>query len=291
MKVLVFGSSGFIGRHVAESLSGTHGVVRASHDRDGDDGVDLADFGSVVGIINRDKPDVIVNCAGIVANDERANQNVVFSDNILRAVEASDLLVRRVVVMGSAAEYGVVLPEELPVGEDTSLRAESPYGKSKVAETNRALEYRDHGLSVVVARVFNPVGPGMPERMIVPRILTQLIDIRMGRQSHLEISRLDALRDYIAVGDVAEGIRTLVEGEPEHAVYNIGSGVATSNGRLIDEIVRQSGLKVMPEIVETLAQPEPLYAPQADISRLTAMGWRPRHSLEEVIEEIIHAGE
>lgn len=293
-KVVVFGAGGFIGSHVAQELAASgHEVVGTR--RSGDDSampsVDLMDGQAVGQFLEDARPDIIINCAGIVRNDQSAEANVGFSRNILSQVIDKGLQPRRIVVLGSAAEYGVVEPGDVPVNEDTPLQATAPYGRSKVEEVEVAMRYReDQALPVVVGRVFNPIGSAMPERLLVPRMLGQIEEYRQGRRQALEISRLDAERDYLDVRDLARALAVLALGEPRRAVYNLGSGVATSSGRLLELLVQYSQLSQPPQIIETAPEPEPLYAPQADISRLRAeFGWQAAHDLNTTIKEIVDA--
>lgn len=294
MKVLLFGSGGFIGHNVSEALRDAgHEVVdtyRDAGDRPGYS-VDLSDAEAVGAVMEQVQPEVIVNCAGIVRNDEAAQANPQYTGNIISQALAKHLALKRLVVLGSAAEYGVVESHEVPVREDTPLRATAPYGNSKVEEVALALKHREESqLPIVVARVFNPIGPGMPDRQLVPRLLGQIDQYEKGERSELEISRLDAERDYIDVRDLAGAIALLATGSPpKHPVYNIGSGKATSNGELIRLIVGESGLADEPPITETSGQPEPQFAPQADIGRIGAeYGWQPTIPLDKTVNEIVH---
>ena len=109
-------------------------------------------------------------------------------------------------------------------------------------------------------------------------------------RSQLEISRLDSRRDYLDVRDIASAIKVLVENTTSHHVYNIGSGKSTSNGELLDIILKQSGVVVRPPVFEQNTTPEELMAIQADITRINEeFGWSPQYSLEDTIKDIIDA--
>ena len=294
MKVLVIGSSGFLGRNVAKELAGDNDVYSASRQGgqgDHDVALDLSDKASIVDALQRVHPDAIVNCAGIVENNEKADMNPVFTKNLLDAVLESHLDLERIVVLGSAAEYGVVGEDEVPVPEEVPPRATSPYGVSKAKEAEVVAEYRQkYHLPVVSARVFNPIGAGMPERQLIPRILNQIQEIKDGTKDAIEVSRLDSERDYIDVSDVALAIGALLKSRPKQDVYNIGSGKKTTNGELIDLLVKYSGLEGKAVVRETQSEKEPHFASQADITRITEeLGWQPTHTIEDAVQEIVHA--
>ena len=288
MKVAVFGANGFIGRAVTHEMRGAgHDVVEGTDSITGES-VDLLNQDAVTAYLHDTKPEVIINCAGVVAGGDFEN-NVRFTKDILNGVKQADIDVKRVIVTGSAGEYGQV--SHLPVSEDTELNATSAYAVSKIKEEQTALGLAEEtDTSVVVARVFNPLGPGMHERFLVSGLLKQIRAIKDGQADHIEISRLDAARDYLAVSDTAVAFRLLAEGEPREKVYNIGSGVSSTNGQLLDLLLAGSTLEKRPEIVETMSDPEPQTASQADVSRIEQeFGWRPSKSLPRIIEEIINA--
>ena len=130
----------------------------------------------------------------------------------------------------------------------------------------------------------------MHSKFIIPGIMRQIVEIQEGKKNVIEVSRLDSRRDYIDVADIADAIKVLVENEPKRGVYNVGSGKSTSNAELINMIVKNSGLKSTPTIMETFPEPEPNYATQADISRMkNEFGWHPQRIIEETIKEVINA--
>ena len=293
MKVLVFGGNGFIGQAIQKSLSPDYSVASAERNPQGQEtlGVDLLNPNTIVDALNLVRPDVVINAAGVVGNTEEASQNLLFTTNILESLVATNNLQTKVIIMGSAAEYGEVESDNIPVNEDTPLRATSFYGKSKVDEELFALSFaKDHGIDLIVARIFNPLGVGMHDKFLVPQIIKQISEFTSGDRSNLEISRLDSKRDYLDVRDIASAIKNLAEKPTSERIYNVGSGNSTSNSELLDIILRQSGISARPPISETNPTKEPLVAIQADISLIrNEFSWAPKYTLEDTIKDIINA--
>lgn len=294
MKILILGSNGFIGSKVIEALSADHevvGTVRITRTKDRDVYIDLLKRETIAKALKEIEPEVVINCAGVVDNSEASDANPVFTSNLLEEVLASGLQFKRIIISGSAAEYGVVDEKNIPVNEDAPLNATSGYGLSKLKESALALDFREkHNLPVVVARIFNPIGVGMHPKFIIPGIMRQIVEIKEGRKDVIEVSRLDSKRDYIDVDDIARAIKVLVENTPLQAVYNVGSGKSTSNAELIEMMVKNSRLNSMPTVKETFPEPEPIYAIQADINRIEKeFGWRPQRIIEETIKEVVNA--
>lgn len=296
MKILIFGANGFVGQAVCKELSKDHQVYSAGRELETDVSklslrVDLTNRKSIDDAVELVSPDVVINCAGIVDANQNVDLNVVFTTNILQAIAAWGKTPRRIIILGSAGEYGAVKAEDFPVKEDAPLNATSPYGVSKRNEVATALQLANSlNLPVTIARLFNPLGAGMPPRMLPPRLLGQMREIASGKRDAIEIGRLDAVRDYVDLRDVALAIRAIVEGEPKHSIYNIGSGRKASNGELLDLLLNNSKiLSSTPRIIETSTEPEPSVASQADISRLVSdFGWHPMYTLEETVREILH---
>lgn len=289
MKVLIIGSDGFLGHNAVDGLSGDHEVIGANRSSS-EYPIDLKEPDSIASALASIQPKAIINCAGVVENSNKADLNPVFTENLLRAIVVSKLKLQRVVIIGSAAEYGVVGRENEPTKETAPLMATSPYGMSKIRETETAIEYaRNYRLPVIVARLFNPIGTNMPSRLLVPRIIDQVKAIQQGQRASVDVSRLDARRDYINVKDVVSALNHILCNQPKSHLYNIGSGVSTSNQEIIDLILRLT--KNLPKhikICQTADEPEPLYADRADISRMRLeFAWRPKYSIEDAIKEIV----
>ncbi|MCK5403558.1 SDR family NAD(P)-dependent oxidoreductase, partial [Candidatus Bathyarchaeota archaeon] len=92
-----------------------------------------------------------------IENPMRVNEvNVTGTLNILKA--SLDSKVKRLVFASSCAIYGD--PDKLPVSENHSRRAISPYGVSKLsAEAYCSAFYETYGFETVVLRYFNVYGP------------------------------------------------------------------------------------------------------------------------------------
>ena len=290
MKILVFGADGFVGSAVVKELSNKHDLFKAMREKSeakNEVSVDLKDKGTILKALINIKPEVVINCAGVVENSEKANLNVVFTSNLLEVIKDSNQAIKRIIICGSASEYGVVGNDKKAVSETTRLNPNSLYGQSKIKESTLALEFgKKNKLPVIVVRIFNPIGTGMNPRLLLPNILNQIDEIKNNKRKNLEINRLDSNRDYINIKDVASAISLLVENNPKHKVYNIGSGASTSNKELIDFALVANNIKS--EIIEVSLDKEPNYASKADISRLRdEFGWASKYSVSETLREIV----
>jgi GDP-4-dehydro-6-deoxy-D-mannose reductase len=294
---LVTGATGFLGRHVLGALHerGAPEVrLIASGRRDPSLGtelpfleVDLGEPRSVKAAIEASAPDVILHLAG---RTPPAEPGAFYRDNTLATVHLLDALrdrgrPARVVLAGSAAEFGPVPVEDLPAGEDYPSRPSDSYGLSKWLATAAGLAARPP-LEVVVGRIFNPIGPGQPASQVFGRFAARLAE--PGPEPvHLVVGDLDARRDFIDVRDVARALVALaVEGRPGR-LYHVGTGCSRRVGDGLDHLIQLSG---RPVVLVTAALSAARSGPadsRAAIGRiLTETGWRPAIGWEQSLEDL-----
>jgi GDP-4-dehydro-6-deoxy-D-mannose reductase len=292
---LVTGGSGFLGRQVLDALRsalGSEPRVIACGRRAAPEveegsflAVDLEDPRAIERMVGRVEPDVVIHAAGATppGDPERFERvNVRGTVHLLSALKKRRRALR-VVLVGSAAELGPVAPEHLPVREDHPCRPIDAYGRSKRDATSAGLLAR-RPLEVVVGRVFNPIGPGMPTRLAFGRFAARLAEPGPDPLT-MRVGNLDARRDFIDVRDVAGALIALaLKGRPG-LVYNVGTGVSRRVGDGLEHLVKLSGRRVDLEI-----EPPGPCGPsdsRADIRRIVEQtGWAPRVTWEQSLGDL-----
>jgi nucleoside-diphosphate-sugar epimerase len=279
MKVVVTGGLGKIGQYVVQALlDSSHGrephsvtvldqargkVPAAVHSVTGD----LLDLGQVFGGLAG--ADAVIHLAG-VPHPWTVPDDVVFRTNTLATFNvheaAARLGIRRVVTASSEAALGWTyrrqdfLPEYLPIDEKHPLRAQDPYGLSKIAGEAIARSYSDgYGMETVAIR---------PPWIIAPEELEELRK-RGGRN----VTGFQ-LFNYLDVRDVAEAFRLAIErplnGHVALLVANDDSSVAEPLSELLPRLY---------PAIKDLAKPLTGTLPAASNARAKQiLGWQPRHS-------------
>jgi GDP-4-dehydro-6-deoxy-D-mannose reductase len=291
MRVVVTGSSGFVGRylvrHLAEGGDEVTGLDRHS-------GIDVTDAEAVRSFFARHRPDAVYHLAAVshVGSSFSAplgvfRVNAEGALNVLRA--ALDAGASRVLLVGSADEYGTVAAEDLPITEDTPLRPLSPYGASKVAAEFLGLQaHLGEGLPVIRVRAFNHTGAGQPEGFLVPALARRIAAAERQGAKEVKVGSLDPVRDFTDVADVVRAYRLLVErGEPGE-VYNVCAGRGWSVGELAERLLRRARHSM--ELVEDPDLVRPVDVPRlvGDNTRLrAATGWAPEIPLDDTLAAVL----
>jgi nucleoside-diphosphate-sugar epimerase len=186
----------------------------------------------------------------------------------------------RVTMAGSAAELGQVPPSDLPVDESYPCSPIEAYGRSKWLTTIAGMAEKPP-LEVVIGRVFNPVGPGLPPTQAFGEFAAGLL-APAADPLPLLVGNLDARRDFVDVRDAARALVALAEHGQAGSVYHVGSGVSRPVGEGLDRLIALSG-RTAKLIVDPrrLARKGPSDS-RADINRITShTPWRPSIAFEK----------
>ena len=281
---LVTGASGFLGRHLLARLDGeTVEIVglgrRPIRGEIAFVQADLLDPAGLSCALRRIAPDVVFHLAG---KTPPADAEALDRSNRVATLRLIDALAGldhpcRLVVAGSAAELGPVVIEDLPVGEEYPAHPDGDYGRSKLAATAAAL-----GAGAVVARVFNPIGPGTPPSQALGRFAAILANGEAA--TTLTVGDLSPRRDFIDARDAAEALVALAVGA-RPGLYHVGTGESRGIGEGLNALIRLSGRPVRIE-VDGSRPPGPLDS-RADIRRIRAeVGWSPRIPFERSVADL-----
>lgn len=249
MSILVTGASGFVGSHLlaylrAHSNARCIGLTRTRSKNDDTVVCDLNNSEQVNETIKRLQPSVIFHTAGSFSNifEVDLQNNVLSSKNMLDAV-IEHQPASRILLMGSAAEYGEIKRHENPIAEDHPLQPVSIYGWSKAAQTQLAhLYFKTYGLDIVIARTFNLSGQGVSDKLFAGRVEQQIRAVQEGKAEKISVGNLDAGRDYIDIEKACALYDLIAAKGVAGEIYNVGSGTAISMRKLLCKLLYQAGL-------------------------------------------------
>jgi len=252
--VLITGINGFIGTHLARYIKNEFPEARVigidlytKTDEHKTYIVDLLNKDSVFKIVREIKPDFIFHLAGIIYSNnwkELYLSNVEATVNLLEAVRENGLSVR-VIVPGSAAEYGLVSSERLPLTEDNRTNPVKPYGVSKVWQTAVTQYYASLGVDVVIGRVFNVIGEGLPENSSIGSFARQISMIKqMMCPARIMVGNLSSKRDFLDIYDVCSALVSVALRGKKGEIYNISSGSSIAMEKILVLMCTESALDV-----------------------------------------------
>ena len=244
--VLVTGGNGALARSVRRYLDaiGCYRVIVST--RSGDVSslkLNVCDAPQLSAALERTAPDIVIHLAATFGSEfsDAYAVNVDSTRHLLDLVERSNSKVR-VILAGSAAEYGAVEPSDNPVPEARALNPVSVYGLTKAWQTQLATVYAARGVDVVVARIFNLEGPGLSERLFAGRVYRQIEEVLQGRRSTIEVGPLSATRDYLKLNDAAEQIAAVMTYGEAGCIYHIASGRPLTMRELLERNLAENGL-------------------------------------------------
>ena len=313
MKVLVVGGAGYIGSHMVRELleKGYDPLVFDNLSTGYADAVpegrlivgDLADKEHLRQLFSTNRFDAVMHFASFIQVGESVTaplkyygNNVANSLNLLSAMNAAE--VKRLVFSSTAAVYGT--PETVPIREDSPLRPENPYGRSKLMlEEILADCERAWGLHSACLRYFNAAGAHPsgtigerhnPESHLIPIIL----QVALIQREFITIYGDDyetpdgtCIRDYIHVCDLATAhtlaLDQLWRGNGS-MLYNLGNGRGYSINEVIDVCRRVTGHPIPAKIgPRRVGDPAKLVASSEKMTK--ELGWKPQFaSLECIVE-------
>ena len=294
MRVLLFGASGFIGRHIREALAADPRIselICLGRDR-----YDLVagDTAELTALLREIRPDAVVSGVGLLAgsDEELVRANTLVAAKLLGAV-AEGAPRARLVRLGSAGEYGVV-PHGHAVAEHDPTAPVAAYGLSHLAATRLfALAGEDGRVDAASIRVFNPIGEGQPAENVLGRAGERIQQALATGAPEMTLGPLGAYRDFVDVRDVAALVRAVVTvPRLPNRIYNAGSGRAVTVREAVGMLARQAGYAGT--IREAGTGPRRSAAVdwiRADITRATDdLGWSPAHDLATSIKSIWATG-
>lgn len=309
-KALITGITGFVGSHMAELLLAedveVYGIQRWRSKSDNIEHIkdkikfeeaDLLDAHSLYTVIDKIKPDYIFHLAAQsfvqsswASPTQTLEVNIIGSAHLFEAVRKTGLPIP-IQIACSSEEYGMVLPNEVPIKETNPLRPLSPYAVSKLAMDYLGYQYhQSYKMNIIRTRGFNHTGPRRGEVFAESSFAKQIAEIEKGkREPVVSVGNLEAQRDYTDVRDMVRAYYLSVQKCEPGEAYNIATGSAWKIQKVLDLLISYSKVKV--EI-----RPDPSRMRPSDVEILIGdntkfvkqTGWKPEIPFEKTMEDLLN---
>jgi len=259
MKVMITGMLGFIGSHLAEKLVDegyeVYGIIRrvANRNLDAIRGIledvtlvtgDITDFMSVRNALKTVTPDIVIHLAALspVRDSferpfEYQQANLLGTMNVAHAVlELPDPETRKLIAASTAEVYGIQGKE--PLKESLVLKPSSPYAVSKAAaDLYLQMMFYTYPLNGAIMRPANSYGRKFDTSFMIEYLITQML-----KGEKVYVGAPDSVRDYMYIDDHVKAYLLAVKSDKAKGqLYNVGTGVGTSNKDLALMIAKKLG--------------------------------------------------
>jgi GDP-L-fucose synthase len=294
-KIFVAGHRGMVGRALVRRLraGGYANLVTRSRAE-----LDLLNQAAVDDFMQRERPEFIFLAAakvgGIHANStypaDFIYQNLAIEVNVIHAAFKAG--VERLLFLGSSCIYPRDCPQ--PIKEEYLLSGpleptNEAYAIAKIAGIKLCESYnRQHGTKYACAMPTNLYGPNdnfdLATSHVVPALLRKIHEANIQRAASVTIWGSGApRREFLHVDDMADACVYLMESGVDRGIYNVGLGTDVTIRELAHTIMSVAGYAGALEFDRS--KPDGTPRKLLDVSRMNALGWRARYSLEQGIRE------
>lgn len=297
-RILVTGANGFIGTALCRCLATKQAITvlgigrrRPSRRTMPATGfnyhrVDLSNKKQLAVFLKQERPELIFHLAGGRSGgpSQLINDNVLTTINLLETIRSIADYRPRVMITGSAAEYGEVVGPRRPILEKAPNHPAAIYGWVKLLQTQTALHYAALGQDIVIARFFNILGPGVGEDMLPGKLASDIVALeRSSRSRVLKLACLDVVRDFLDIRDIVEVLYILASKGKSGEIYNICSQKGTTLREFSAAMITASNLPGIKVKESKRIKSGVLYAVGSNVKLSRATGWKAQYNLPQSV--------
>ena len=308
MKVLIIGITGFAGTPMYHSLThveniNLYGTFRHStKNRNIADNFnralllecDVNDVYSIENVLSKIQPDIIFHFASYVSvYSSFINPLPTFQTNIIGTANLLEAIKKvvpetKILIPGSAEEYGRVSQHKMPIKEDHPLNPVNPYAISKRVQEELGLYYHKvHNLNVFFTRTFHYTGPGQPLGFVCSDFAKQVVDVENGKTRTIRVGNLEAKRDVTDIRDVVNAYWRIINKGKIGEVYNVCRGASIAIQEILDKLNKLSGKDILIEVDERKLRPSDIPDFVGDNTKLKDIGWSVKYTIDDSLKDLL----
>lgn len=268
LKVGITGSSGFIGQYLSAFLK-HRGYQVLPISRNFLYSPDLLED-----YLKTEQPHYIVHAAAYgnmsIHNDypQTFQANIQALYNLL--IASRDLPYRKLINISSSSVYGIT---RSVMSESDKINPQTPYATTKAAGELIVRGFKNYfGKNIVTVRPFSVYGPGEADFRFIPTVIRAIKEDK-------PIILYHGYHDWIYIDDFVRALTIVMEMETEEEIYNIGTGLQTSN-RIIVQLLSNIMAKHVKIEQELNEKEQDSHTWVANINSLILLGFVPNFTLQ-----------
>ena len=289
MRIWITGHLGMIGSALTKVLSTKSNILYLKTREE----LDLMKINDIRSYLSEVKCDWIFVAAGkvggILENSKNPldffYDNFMINNNILRV--ACEKKIKKVMVLGSSCMYPI--NTEQPHKENSLFNGKveqtnEGYGLSKLMTVKLAefynIQHKCNFISVIPCASYGPNDSFVDgKNHVIPALIKKFFDAKVNNKPYVKVwGSGEALREFLFVDDLAEGLVFLMNNYNDQKPINIGSGHEIKIKNLALEISNLIGFKG--DLIFDSKKPEGVSRKYLDSSRLESMGWKAKTDIK-----------
>lgn len=294
-KIYVAGHRGLVGSALVRKLEkeGFTNIITRTHTE-----LDLTRQAEVEEFFEKEKPDYVILAAakvgGIYANDtypaDFIMKNLQIECNVIDAAYKNE--VKKLLFLGSSCIYPKECPQ--PIKEEYLLsdyleKTNEAYALAKIAGLKMCAYYnKQYGTNYISVMPCNLYGINdnfsLENSHVLPALIRKFHEAKIkGEPSVIIWGSGKPLREFLNVDDLADACLFLMDHYEGDDFFNVGYGEEVTIMELALLIKKVVGFEG--ELIMDASKPDGTMRKLTDISRIKALGWEPKITLEVGVEE------
>ena len=297
-KIYVAGHNGLVGSALVRKLEkeGFTNIVTRTHTE-----LDLTRQADVEEFFRTEKPDYVILAAakvgGIHANDtypaDFIMQNLQIECNVIDSAYKNQ--VQKLLFLGSSCIYPRECPQ--PIKEEYLLsdyleKTNEAYALAKIAGLKMCSYYnKQYGTNYISVMPCNLYGINdnfsLENSHVLPALMRKFHEAKIKQEPTVTVwGSGKPLREFLNVDDLADACLFLMDNYEGDDFFNVGYGAEVTIMELAQLVKQTVGFEG--EIIMDASKPDGTMRKLTDISRIKALGWEPKITLEQGLQETYH---
>jgi GDP-L-fucose synthase len=290
-RIYVAGHRGLVGSAIVRALTARgfqNLILRTSAE------LDLRDQAATKDFLALERPEYVILAAAKVGGIHANNTfpaNFIY-DNLAMQINVIDGAFRcgtqKLVFLGSSCIYPKLAPQ--PLKEEYLLTGpleptNEPYAVAKIAGLKMCQAYkRQYRFDAISLMPTNLYGPGdnfdLQNSHVLPALIRKFHEAKQSGATEVRVwGSGTPKREFLFSDDLADAVLFLMEQYDDIETINVGVGEDLSIAELARLIAKTVGFEG--QIVYDASKPDGTPRKLLDTSKINALGWRPRTSIEE----------